>query len=64
VTTLTAPLSTVEAPERGELTLGELLTGAWHELHGHGSAACPACGERMTLAGDAGSCSGCGSELR
>jgi hypothetical protein len=64
VTTLTVPRPRIEAPERGELTLGERLTGAWHELHGHGAAACPACGDRMELAGDAGRCAGCGAELR
>ena len=64
MTTLIAPLPTVGAPERGELTLGERLTDVWEELHDHGGAACPVCGGRVGLAGDAGRCCGCGSTLR
>jgi hypothetical protein len=66
MTTLTAPLcARAEQPaDVGELTLGQRLAGAWQELHAHGAAACPVCGDRVTPAGDAGRCDRCGSELR
>jgi hypothetical protein len=64
MTTLMLPLRPVETAEPAGLTLGERLGDAWLELQAHGAAACPVCGERMALAGDAASCGGCGSELR
>jgi hypothetical protein len=64
MTTLTAPLLPTTAPEPAALTLGDRLAGAWQELHVHGAAACPVCGDRMTPAGEAARCQGCGSELR
>jgi hypothetical protein len=63
VTTLTAPRPTIEAPERGELTLGERLGDAWQKLQRRGTATCPVCGEDMVSTADAASCGGCGSEL-
>jgi hypothetical protein len=66
VTTLAAPLllHAEEATGVGGSTLEQRLDEAWRELHGDGAASCPVCGGRMALAGDAGSCAGCGSELR
>jgi len=66
VTTITAPLlaRAEQSADVGELTLEQRLGGAWQELHDHGAAACPVCGDRVTLAGDAGRCDRCGSELR
>jgi len=69
MTTLTAPLPFAppgirEPADLGGLTLEQLLAAAWKDLHGQGAAACPVCGDRMAVAGHAGRCDGCGSELR
>jgi hypothetical protein len=63
MTTLTAPLP-VTPLHVGGLTLEERLDDAWEGLQGHGAAACPVCGDRMALAGEAGRCGSCGSQLR
>jgi tRNA(Ile2) C34 agmatinyltransferase TiaS len=62
MTTLTAPLPFTLQPVRG-LTLEQRLDRAWAELRADHAADCPVCGERMTPAGDAGACRGCGSRL-
>ena len=63
MTTLTAPLPFTPL-HVGGLTLEQRLERAWGELRAEGEVACPVCGEQMALAGDAGHCHGCGSELR
>ena len=64
MTTLTLPLRPAAATEPAGITLGERLGDAWRELQQHGASDCPVCGERMTRAGNAAQCGGCGSELR
>jgi hypothetical protein len=63
MTTLTAPLPFTSL-EVGRLTLEQRLDRTWGELRAVGEADCPVCGEQMAAAGEAGSCAGCGSELR
>lgn len=41
------------------LTLEDAILGAWEDLATRGLAACPVCGDALTLAG----CRSCGSEL-
>jgi len=67
MSTLTAPLRLVPAhpaDDVRDLTLGRLLDGAWQDLQARSSADCPLCGDLLDLAGDAGRCRDCGSELR
>ncbi len=63
MTTLTAPLPFTPL-HVGGLTLEQRLDRHWAALLDEGSTDCPVCGEHMALAGGAGECRGCGSELR
>jgi DnaJ-class molecular chaperone len=63
MTTLTAPAPPLEAPAPGELTLGEVLDGAWQELNARGAASCPVCHGGMAPAGGTVRCEDCGAEL-
>jgi hypothetical protein len=49
----------------GRLTLEQRLDRVWEGLLAAGAAECPMCGSEMerTPAGDAGSCTGCGTTL-
>ena len=46
--------------QAGEVSLEELILGAWEDLATDGHAGCPVCGGRIAL--ERG-CDGCGSEL-
>ena len=55
-----AARSTPRLFQPGELSLEDVVLGAWEGLAGSGRAECPVCGGR--IARDTG-CEGCGSEL-
>ena len=56
-----------ERPGGGGVTLEERLNGALYETRANGSAECPVCHARMTIAsagaGSGAACSGCGAKL-
>jgi hypothetical protein len=58
-----APVRSHPRPEGGRPTLEQTLQSVWEGLHADGAAECPACYARMELAGAAGACGDCGSEL-
>jgi hypothetical protein len=61
---VTDPPATVRSAPRlsrpGEVSLEELILGAWEDLARDGRAECPVCGGRI---GRGRPCDGCGSEL-
>jgi hypothetical protein len=52
-----------QCTDGGRLTLGQSLTSVWEGLLAVGAAVCPLCGGRVTRAGDAGACGGCGTTI-
>lgn len=50
-------------PGRGNLTLGERMSGVWEGLLRTGTADCPVCRGPMERAGQSGHCLRCGSVL-
>ena len=51
----------------GGLTLEDVVCSVWEDLSVRGLAACPVCGDDMSVPGDhrrPATCRGCGSELR
>jgi hypothetical protein len=56
----------VETERSGGPTLERLVSGVWHDVSHHATAACPVCaGDMAPAPGDPphGTCSACGSQL-
>ena len=66
--TLLEPTETIDLL-RGELSLDDLVVGAWEGVTAHRTVACPVCEGRLTprygagRAAVGGACSDCGSQL-
>ena len=54
----------VETERSGGPTLERLISGVWHDVSHHATAACPVCaGEMSASFAGHGTCAACGTEL-